>query len=536
MKNSDYWKIRFRQLEESQNQKGAAAYLEIEKQYRRAQREIEGKLHAWYQRFASNNGISMAEARKMLLGTDLKEFKWEVQDYIKYGKENAINEKWMKELENASARFHISRLEALKLQTQQSLELMFGNQLDSVDFAMRQIYLGGYYHSIYEFQKRFQIGWNVAGLDQSQIEKVIKKPWAADGKNFSERIWSNKEKLISEVHKELTQNIILGQDPQKAIDVIAKKMNTSKYNAGRLVMTEEAYFSSAAQKDCFHDLDVEEYEIVATLDSHTSDICQNMDGKVFSMKDFEPGVTAPPFHVWCRSTTVPHFGNDFGQIGERAAQSKDGKNYYIPENITYKEWERTFVGNKNEAKFNMVNKDLALQSEKWKNQVEKTSNFDIMKLSEEELGALQKYKSFESYMINEALRTVDSIEELSSTQRSFVNKLDAALLKIPKYHGNLIRTIDFSDWSDCSEKIEKFVTEFVEGKIIKTDQYWSTSKKVGYNDTAGIRIYIQDSQKGRDISKVGIDEQEVLYERGIQFVVISKVLYDGVWNILLKEL
>ena len=207
----------------------------------------------------------------------------------------------MKELENASARFHITRLEALKLQTQQSLELMFGNQLDRIDSAMKHIYLGGYYHTAYELQKGFGIGWDIAGLDQAQIEKVIRKPWTADGKNFSERIWNNKQTLISELHKELTQNIMLGQDPQKAIDAIAKKMNTSKRNAGRLVMTEEAYFSSAAQKDCFHDLDVEQYEIVATLDSHTSDLCRNMDGKVFPMKDFEAGVTAPPFHVWCLS-------------------------------------------------------------------------------------------------------------------------------------------------------------------------------------------------------------------------------------------
>ena len=67
-------------------------------------------------------------------------------------------------------------------------------------------------------------------------------------------------------------------------------------------MTEQAFISSAAQKDAFNDLDVEEFEIVATLDSHTSDICREMDGKHFHMKDFQPGVTAPPFHVWCRST------------------------------------------------------------------------------------------------------------------------------------------------------------------------------------------------------------------------------------------
>ena len=140
--------------------------------------------------------------------------------------------------------------------------------------------------------------------------------------------------------------------PQKAIDAITKKMNASKHNAGRLVMTEEAYFSSAAQKECFNELGVEEYEIVATLDSHTSDICQSLDGQVFPMKDFEPGVTAPPFHVYCRSTTVPHFDEDFGQAGERAARGEDGKTYYVPADMTYEEWRKGFVdgGKKNVEK------------------------------------------------------------------------------------------------------------------------------------------------------------------------------------------
>ena len=343
VKNSDYWRERFKQLEEAQNRKGVDTYAEIEQQYRRALREIEGKISTWYQRLADNNGVSMAEARKMLSKKELKEFKWDVDDYIRYGKKNAIDQSWMKELENASAKFHISRLEALKLQTQQSLEVMFGNQLDSIDTAMKQIYLDGYYHTAYELQRGVQIGWDIAGLDQRKIDKVISEPWAGDGKNFSERIWGNKRKLIHEIHSELTQDVILGRDPQKAIDAIARKMNTSKVNAGRLVMTEEAYFSSAAQEECFNDLDVEEYEIVATLDSHTSDICRSMDGKVFPMKDYEAGVTAPPFHVWCRSCTVPYFRENFGQIGQRAARGEDGKTYYVPADMTYPKWKESFV-------------------------------------------------------------------------------------------------------------------------------------------------------------------------------------------------
>lgn len=357
MKNSDYWRKRFSQLEAAQNQMGREAFFEIEELYRQSQREIEQKIHSWYQRFAANNGVTMAEARRMLSGAELKELKWDVKEYIRRGQENAQNGKWIKELENASAKFHISRLEALKLQTQQSLEVLFGGQLDRVDSAMKHIYLGGYYHTAYELQKGFGIGWDIAGIDQAQVEKVISKPWALDGKNFSERIWNSKEKLISEIHKELTQNILLGGDPQRAINNIAKKMNTSRNNAGRLVMTEEAYFSSAAQGDCFRDLDVEKYQVLATLDSHTSEICRSLDMKCFSMKDYEPGVTAPPFHVWCRSTTIPYFEDDFGQAGERAARGADGKTYYVPGNMNYREWKENFVDGGNKSEMDVYNQN-----------------------------------------------------------------------------------------------------------------------------------------------------------------------------------
>lgn len=342
MTNAEYWKQRFTQLEAAQNRKGAGAYLEIEKQYKAAQNELEAQIARWYQRFADSKGISLAQAKQWLKGQDLAEFKWDVKEYIKYGKENAINGAWMQELENASSKFHISRLEALQIQTQNSLETMFAQQMGTMKKALSDVYASGYYHTAYAVQQGFGLGWDIAGLDQAQIEKVLSKPWAVDGYNFSTRIWNSKTKLIGEVHNELSKNLLTGADPQKAIDSLAKKMGTSKSNAGRLVMTEQAYFSSAAQNDCFNNLDVEEYEIVATLDSHTSDICRSLDGKVFKMSDYKPGVTAPPFHVYCRSTTAPHFKDNF-DAGERAARGADGKTYYVPDDVTYSEWKKAFV-------------------------------------------------------------------------------------------------------------------------------------------------------------------------------------------------
>lgn len=406
MNNGEYWQKRFELLEQAAHQQGVQCYADIEKQYRQAQKQLEGQIAAWYQRFASNNGVTIAEAKRMLNAKELAELKWDVNQYIQYGQENAINGTWVKQLENASARFHISRLEALKLQTQQSIEVMFGNQLDSIDSTMRNVYKSGYYHTAYEIQKGVGVGWDFSALDDKQISKVINKPWAVDGKNFSERIWGNRQKLVNELNNTLTQNIILGKDPQKAIDEIARKMNTSKTNAGRLVMTEEAFFSSAAQKDCFTELDVEQFEIVATLDSHTSDICRGMDGKHFKMSEWKVGETAPPFHVHCRSTTIPYFDDEFDAVGERAARNEEtGKTYFVPGNMTYKEWDKAFVqGDKSDLQ--EINPDDTIKTEE--------QNFDIEGNTTKLKGAMSD-KDYAEYLARLNNHSNDNVKKLYSS-------------------------------------------------------------------------------------------------------------------------
>ncbi|MCI8860280.1 MAG: minor capsid protein [Lachnospiraceae bacterium] len=343
MRNSTYWKKQFALLEQMQNQKGLQCYAQIDKQYRTVQKQMEGQIRSWYQRFSESNGMSLQESRRMLTNREQKELKYDLNEYICYGKEHAVNNAWLKQLKHASIKSHTSRLDFLELQMQQSMEAMFANQYHTVDSAMQEIYQSGYYHIAFELQKGIGVGWKIAALDEGKIAKVMQKPWAADGKNFSERIWSNRQKLVNELHSQVSRSIILGQDPQQVIDIITKKLDTSKKIAERLVMTEEAFFSGAAQKDCFEELGVEQYEIVATLDSHTSKICHEMDGKVFPMSQWEVGVTAPPFHVWCRTTTVPAFGDQFDRMEKRAVRDEDGETYHIPEDISYEEWQRAFV-------------------------------------------------------------------------------------------------------------------------------------------------------------------------------------------------
>lgn len=348
-RTSEYWQERFRQMEESQHDTSVQTVQEIEQEFQRAEQALDGKINAWYQRFAANNGISMVEARRLLNSDELEEFRWDVQDYIKYGRENGINQQWAKQLENASAKVHISRLEALKVQTQQEIEKLYGNYHDSIDEHITNLYTSGYYHTAYEVQRGIGVGWQMQSFNPEKVNDIIHKPWAVDGRNFSERIWTDKTKLINNMHDSLTRMCITGESPDRAIREISQNMKVSRSQAARIVQTESAAFSAKAQETCFSDLDVEEFEVVETLDSHTCPTCGEMDGKHFPMKDYKIGVTVPPFHPNCRGCTCPYFNDEF-TTGERVARGADGKKYYVPENTTYEEWKKSFVDGDTEAR------------------------------------------------------------------------------------------------------------------------------------------------------------------------------------------
>ncbi|WP_445477997.1 minor capsid protein [Lysinibacillus irui] len=346
-KSRDYWRKRFEMLEEAQHQKSADYYKDLEKAYIQTMQEVEKDIARWYQRFAKNNEISIDEAKQLLKSDELREFRWTVEEYIEYGKKNAVNQKWMKQLENASSRVHISRLESLQLQLQQHVEKLYGEQIEGFERLMKETYQTQYYHTAFEIQKAFEIGFTLQALDENLLTKVISKPWTADGQTFSAKIWRDRNLLLDTLHTELIQSLARGEAPDRMISSISKKMNTSRSNAARLVLTESAFFSASAQKDAFSELDVERYEIITTLDHKTSSICRSMDGKVFKMADFEPGITANPFHPRCRTTTAPWFEDDYS---ERIARDLDGETYYVPSNMKYEEWYQSQVEKHGEQK------------------------------------------------------------------------------------------------------------------------------------------------------------------------------------------
>ena len=339
--NNEYWAERFLLLNEMLLQKGEAYQKQLEEVYAMVFLSIEKEINDFYNRFAKNNAITFQEAKTLLDSRQREAFQMTLQEYIQYGSMEGVDEKWLKKLENASTVHRITMLQAIQYQLQHHAERLTAKKAEGLTRALKEIYKEGYYRTAYTMQ----INNPFAKIDENKIEKVLSRPWSPDGKNFSQRIWgSDRSNLIHQLNTRFTQGIIRGQAREKIIKDMKKALNSSAQATKRLVLTESAFVASASRKDCFEELGVEKYQFLATLDLKTSVICQDMDGKVFERKDYQIGVTAPPMHPHCRSTTVPYFDDTLTQTEQRAARGEDGKTYYVPADMTYKQWYEKYVG------------------------------------------------------------------------------------------------------------------------------------------------------------------------------------------------
>ena len=147
--NNKYWTERFKQEEARMHALTEIEVRQAAKEYEKSFREIEKDINNWYSRIAKNNDISYADAKKLLNKKELEEFKWSVEEYIKIGRENNLTGEWIKELENASAKYHIERLEAMKLQISNQVELLYNGRQYNMDNFLRNTFKDSYYHSAF---------------------------------------------------------------------------------------------------------------------------------------------------------------------------------------------------------------------------------------------------------------------------------------------------------------------------------------------------------------------------------------------------
>lgn len=339
----EYWKKRYEEEMERAMHQADGPKKDLRKYADTVIRRLEKDINDWYQRYANENGMSLADAKKQLDARELKAFNMDLEEYRAIAERDELSAEHKKMLKQASARQQLDRVQELYINTVQELELWAKYQDSTISDLLSNVYESSNYRTAWMTQSMKGQYDMYAQVDHRTIQRIIDSPWAPDGKNFSARIWDNRKQLAASLQNDFIQALIAGDGTATMSEAIAKRMNTSYNNANRLVETELARVHSQAFMDCMSELDIDAVEILATLDGKTSPICRRMDGKYVRCKDAKPGITIPPFHCHCRSTTVPYIPAVYGT--ERAARDpKTGKTVFVDGELKYEDWKREYVG------------------------------------------------------------------------------------------------------------------------------------------------------------------------------------------------
>nr|DAE34279.1 MAG TPA: minor capsid protein [Caudoviricetes sp.] len=420
MNNKDYWNERAEQRF-LMGEKTADELLQTMKPvYKNCLANINKEIEAFYGRYAENNQLTIAEVNKRLDPKQLKSAKEEIKKYydtvdkLARNKDGTVDvnllHQYKNELRLQSAKAYMSRLEELKLNLKNITVNLGVEESKAYYRTLSKIYTDTYKKTSYDMDKFFGFSAGFEGLNYKKLNSAIHQQWL--GMNFSDRIWNNKGKLLDQINTTFLQGVAQGQNPRKIAETMSKNMSTAYYNCERLCRTESAHIMGEATLQGYKDRGTEKYKFEATLDNRTSDICQSLNGQVFKLREAQEGVNYPPMHPNCRSTTVPYFEPDdidkMFDEAQRVARDENGELYYVPESMSYKQWQET------------MNKKSTMSI----SQVIKNVNLDN---ASEDKTTVYSEKEFENYVKNNKTEvwyrgySATSEEELKSQTESMLN-------------------------------------------------------------------------------------------------------------------
>ena len=245
------------------------------------------------------------------------------------------------ELNTLAMRKRISRLDKLRAETLKELRKLAGRADLGVEKFLGDAYRDNYYKSLYDIGQKASILSSVAEVDSEKLKEVLSAPWS--GKNYSQRLWKNTDKLSQLIKQEITDGIHRGTSLQKLASLIRRRMDVGQYEAMRLVRTEMNYAQNHAALDSVKDSGMKYYTFIATLDKRTSAICRAHDRKTYPASEAQPGKNMPPLHPHCRSTISGSLKSTGRTKGTRTGKDAEGNRITVPANMVYEDFYKVYI-------------------------------------------------------------------------------------------------------------------------------------------------------------------------------------------------
>lgn len=306
-KIDEYWTERALQQEHNAQIVADRYMAQIGQSLADYKHQLISEIEKFYARYAVDNKMTHAEAKQYLTDKERREFKHVTLERFR---EMALNPDTPTPLLDAlSYRHRISRKEALLAEIERLTAELYGKPdgiHDKVTEALSDIYIKGKIHQAKNLAHFGIIEKPILGVDA--VKHKMGSNWS--GRTFSTNVWGHDAAVYKSISDTINKGLTGGWSIDRMARALSERTGVAYHRADTLVRTETTFYNNLATLDTIKELGGDHYEIVAVLDSRTSEICQSENHKVYPVKEYEPGRTAPPFHVRCRSTIRPAVKSD----------------------------------------------------------------------------------------------------------------------------------------------------------------------------------------------------------------------------------
>lgn len=277
--------------------------------------QIQREINGFYTKYARQEGISLAEAKRRIKSADVEEFARKAKKYVK---EKNFSKQANEEMRLYNATMKINRLELLKANI--GLELVSG--FDELQKYNEEILTD---RTKEELERQAGILGGTVQNNEKMVSSIVSGSF--HNATYSERIWLYQDMMRNELDKLLRQGLIQGKNPRQLATHLQKLFGTCKYVAERLMRTELARVQIDAQKQSFEKNGYEQYTFLSLGSACGS--CRALNGKHFDVSKMMPGDNAPPIHPNCRCSVSAYIDDD---------NYNEWLDTYKEHGLSYEEW------------------------------------------------------------------------------------------------------------------------------------------------------------------------------------------------------
>lgn len=335
MKNPSkkYWEDRAAGRMVSYTAKAESTADTLGKAYYATARYLQGEANDVFNAFTDKFELSIAEAETMLKNAPNKS----MFEQMKTALATCTDEQRKQELEtllSSPAYAHrIGRLNDLDSKISDMCSRLANAEIGVDTAHLGDIIQRAYMQTVFDVTKGADYRAAFDLIPESRVKAILSTNWS--GQMFSQRVWDNTNALADGLKHDMLVGIMAGKSEQHMADDIMNRCGVGAFEARRLVRTETTCVANMAELYGYKELDIDEYEFSACLDSRTSDLCRELDGKVFKRNSAQAGVNLPPMHPFCRSTTLPVLPSE-EDLDKELAELGDE----IGADVDFDEWER----------------------------------------------------------------------------------------------------------------------------------------------------------------------------------------------------